>query len=457
MFNVHTHIFTVKDVPVDFLKDAGVNQKIGRILVRSLQKNGISNWIANFLAGKSSAGEKYRAFIKIGSQKSMTQVFESVRDGNGYPSGTKFVALPMQLEHMGAGACEYHNYADQIEELVQTKVRYSSEIVPFYAIDPRMGNTPEDVLNFVKSHIQMAVSVGKSATGTDIFSRVFYGIKLYPSLGYFPYSPKLQLVYKFAQDNNLPIMTHASRGGVYYLGKIEELEELHAPVSFNAVQPRLLNYNSTNKAQPIYQEPKYDYPEAKNAKAELKNICDYFLDPENYVDALDMYPNLKICFAHFGSDSEIVTKLHLTNYSGGEDGNEPDPIGPRNDTWYDKILSLLNNPNLPNLFTDISYTLHMPEFRELVKLEIENDLAANPGNDLTGRLITKIMYGTDFFMTTREKEGSEKELLTNATKSFTTIDPQKYPKIAALGPGKLWEYLTITNPKRYLSSNIATF
>jgi uncharacterized protein len=447
MINIHTHIFTCQDVPVDFLKDSlKAPDWLKRKAIRMLQAGGWQQGLILKLLKKTGEGKKFEAFVRVGISKSMEEVFELLNENGLYPEGTKFIALPMQFEHMGAGFCEQNSYNDQLNLLLKARKIYP-QILPFFAIDPRMASTTLDVAIIVREHMNKALPIRKNEAGQTEFIRAFFGIKLYPSLGFFPYDPLLYKMYEYAAEYNLPIMTHTSRGGVNFQGNRSSLPTINNPQSFKRIDPCLLPYGSDPK-NPL-KEPKYKYPRISDPSFENKDFCDYFLDPENYVDAIEEFNNLKICFAHFGSDHELAKKLGIDlgdfKYAGQ---------GERSDTWIDKVLSLLKNEKYPNLFTDISYTLVHSEFNKLVKDEIEKDLKINGTSNLDKRLISKVMFGTDFFMAYQEENTTERTLFDKAQADYINIDSNTYPLITSLGDNVLWAYLTEKNPLRYISSKL---
>ncbi|MBK9961224.1 MAG: hypothetical protein IPP06_07755 [Saprospiraceae bacterium] len=42
------------------------------------------------------------------------------------------------------------------------------------------------------------------------------GFKIYPALGYYPFDEELLLLWKYAADHQIPIMTHVIKGTVFY-------------------------------------------------------------------------------------------------------------------------------------------------------------------------------------------------------------------------------------------------
>ena len=109
---------------------------------------------------------------------------------------------------------------------------------PFFCVDPRRPGVINAILD--------GQYVTRKPGG-------FYGIKLYPRLGYHPMSDKLPLLYKHCAKNNIPITTHCSTGGF-----------------------------------PPWHTDAED-----------------FCNPENFRQILDANPGLIIDFAHFGNGSAI--------------------------------------------------------------------------------------------------------------------------------------------------------
>lgn len=126
------------------------------------------------------------------------------------------------------GFC-YH--MDKLMDLV--KIR-KGELYPFVAIDPRRPGMIDTLLT------------GSFFKGDERF----YGVKLYPRMGYHPQSKPMDAVYQYCSDNHLPITYHCGKGGF---------------------------------------PPSTDWKYTK------------FGDPLNFEPIVKKYPNLKINFAHMGS------------------------------------------------------------------------------------------------------------------------------------------------------------
>lgn len=195
----------------------------------------------------------------------------------------------------------------------------------------------------------------------------FKGVKLYPPQGYMPNEPVLMEVYEYAQTHNLPVMTHCSRGGV-----------------------RNKNLSAAEAAR--------------------------FSDPDNYLEILDRFPNLKICMGHSGGDQDWNKYLDQP-----WDGTEPRS----NMSWLSKILDIMRTGKYPNFYADISYTIfHVEENMLILKVLLQDPLVRS-----------QILFGSDFYMVEREKFPERRLSMTLRA----NLGEDQFTQIAE------------TNPKRYLS------
>jgi predicted TIM-barrel fold metal-dependent hydrolase len=343
-YNIHTHIFNLKNVP---------NKAFGVPIARLLSSRAFSWNLAKILKkippySRTDFLERYANMLMVGSKKTQELIFKQLYSYYDQYQ-MKIIALTLDMDHMVAGDMR-DNYLTQLSQVEDLTLKYHDKLLPFLSIDPRR-NYP-DVKAFLKKKFN---------------NWNYVGIKLYPPLGFYPFDPRLEPVYEFAVENNLPIMVHCTKYGVFYQSKKRPFEHYH---------PRSMN--------PEYQ---HDYSHMKKAKkSEFKNN---FTNPKNFVEVLEIekFKNLKVCFAHFGGAEELLR-------SKGEDTN-PET------NFYLKIKELIQDDRFPNIYTDISYTVHhigRKDVREIMLKDI---------NDPTLR--DNIMYGSDFYMTTRKK-GEDKLL-----------------------------------------------
>lgn len=376
MINSHIHTFNSQYTPKLFIKPYLKN--LPDWMVRSLTS--LLNTRFGRLGSKLGMGlpgnvQKYASFLNVGLLESQDMVFKKTVDS--HPANTKFVVLPLRFEDMGAGTVSVH-YEHQLDDLLELKKRYPNSCLPFVFVDSRMEVSSGDggiIMNFAKKYIE---------------EKGFSGIKLYPSMGYWPFDKRLEKTYQYAQENQIPIMVHCSRGGIYYntplnKGTAESLQYYTDPLSFNPQSNRSYHFS-------------YD----GNNDTFFENLT----DPTNYIDVLEKFPNLKICFAHFGLNEVEAKKIN-------------DPTG-----WYNIIKGFILNPKYPNVYTDISYSLANRDFLSLLK----GDLINNPA------LKERVLYGTDFYMTLQEGL-SEAELFQQAARELS-------PFFSSLANENAIKYLT---------------
>jgi predicted TIM-barrel fold metal-dependent hydrolase len=138
--------------------------------------------------------QRYSDFIKVAHLETQGKVFEFVKAR--YPSDTKFIILPIDMEFMGAGKV-VKNWRKQHEELAELAKTQPDNVIPFFAAIPERTGIINEVQKIEND-----------------YKIKFQGIKLYPTLGYSPTDPRLEQIYDFAENEALPIISHCSKGGV---------------------------------------------------------------------------------------------------------------------------------------------------------------------------------------------------------------------------------------------------
>jgi predicted TIM-barrel fold metal-dependent hydrolase len=156
-------------------------------------------------------------------------------------------------------------------------------------------------------------------------------------------------VYAWAEERGVPVLTHCSRGGVHFKGRITEEMRRH---------PR------TGRRL-----------EGRGAGA----FTDHYSHPAAFVPVLEEFPRLKLCFAHYGGGEEWRRHLSDPWYEGDKQ------------SWVSEVNDLLRNPSWPNVYADVSATAADTRTHGLLKMLIE-------GPD-TG---PRILYGSDFYMVQRD-------------------------------------------------------
>jgi hypothetical protein len=192
--NCHVHSFTVAHTPDRFLPWPVP------LLVRFSLVRRLLGWVARrFDRRRKTALGRYAQIIDTSYKKTQREVFEIVR--GFYPEGTRFVLLPMDMTKMNAGGVAV-GIDEQHEQVAALRDAYpDSTVIPFAAVDPRQEGIVEKTIALIEG-------------------RGFRGLKLYPPTGYHPYDERLWPLYEYAQERNLPVLTHCSRpASVQYRGE----------------------------------------------------------------------------------------------------------------------------------------------------------------------------------------------------------------------------------------------
>jgi predicted TIM-barrel fold metal-dependent hydrolase len=271
---------------------------------------------------------RYAQIIDTSYAKTQQDVFEILR--GFYPQGTRFVVLPMDMTKMNAGRVEVD--IDQQHEEVATLRSACPDgmVIPFAAVDPRHEGIVEKTIALVERHN-------------------FRGLKLYPPTGYHPYDRRLWPLYEYAEEHNLPVLTHCSRpASVQYRGE-PSLEMRTDPLS-----GEVLNISRDE-------------------------LLRRFTDPDAYRPLLEKHPKLRVCLAHFGGAGDWTRFLDRP-WDASEDTADP--------SWLTKILTMLRSGTYPNLWTDVSYTLYANEEHVYLLSVLLSDPAVS----------SRVLFGSDFYV-----------------------------------------------------------
>jgi predicted TIM-barrel fold metal-dependent hydrolase len=189
--NCHVHCFTARHVPSlfphplawPFIKIPGLVRGLA-FLCRLIGQHPLATTLDRLYRFQQETSEtrQERILAKLVPQ---------------YPSGTRFVLLPMDLRATGGGriAADLTSQHDELAELAASPA-YAGRALPFATLDPRQPG---------------AVAEARRA----IEQLGFRGLKLYPRLGYPPdHEALMRDLYPLLVERNLPVMTHCSRGGV---------------------------------------------------------------------------------------------------------------------------------------------------------------------------------------------------------------------------------------------------
>ncbi len=294
------------------------------------------------------------------------------------------------------------DFYEQASQLIEVRRRYRNLVFPFLSVDPRRPN----ILDYVKD----MVGPGKP----------FHGVKLYAPTGYSPTDPVLfdilpdrpDCVYKYCQDNRIPITAHCSPGGfgtiarsVHVRGHIYVDKDWSVSVDDQVYEGGEdgqlykvdgdLHFNKTLENS--------DFRIVAQERSRLLN------HPEIWRIVLDRYPELYLNLAHFGGDKELKAYAE-----------DPDGKGNGKRSWSKIIVGLMQD--YPNLYTDLS--CHY-------KYEIVRDFKENVFDSLEVK--ERIMYGSDFPMVLlsvpflRDYEKQHRDIFGKAEfKNLTTRNPRNF-------------------------------
>ena len=407
--NIHVHVFNAECAPENFLRIMAIKfiRKYPG-LVKSILENPnirkviwwINTWIARNKSKRRSNFAKYIAFLNVGTQNTQSDVFNLAFDvARNYDPSARIVALTLDMDRMdNQGRKPEKPLNTQLEEVKQLKRYHPDNFFPFLGVDPR-SHSGTQLVNWVRPFFTTGI---KSPVTGKVYP-YFSGIKIYPALGYFPFDPRLDELYAYAQKEEIPVVAHCTRGGSQYIGsqieffipRIPEmiLPDAHHPLFSDAAEAG----EEINKRIEQYYKKGWI---KNNTTGDNDRACDLFSHPQNYIPVLIKYPKLKLCLAHMGGTDEIIGQWDVMQ----KEIHDVDPY-----IFTDLIFDLM--VKYPNLYTDISYTLSGLEIGTVWnKLNNWMNRADSQGNKLENR----VLFGTDFFMT--EQEEQEKELYEIARK-----------------------------------------
>lgn len=411
--NAHIHVFDARCAPERFFRVLPVGlvrliarplrsvlmSRAGTVIIRGL------SWVASSIHDYGRIA-RFLAFTKIGSERSQDDVYQlALRAGEKYDASIRLIGLTLNMDHMDSVSSDplnYKNYATQLEEIRDIKRRSAEHFFPFLCIDPR-HRSGRDLRDWVEDQL----TDGFEQNGK--LYRYFYGLKIYPALGFFPFDPALEEVYAYAEEYGIPIMTHCTRGGSQYIGN--DIEQL-IPRDIRTILMRPAVENDAFRGAVGDIQARIDAYYHKDRKwirnssfGNNDKACDLFTHPQNYIPVLEKFPKLKICIAHMGGEGEFYHTQELAGrweWKEGKVRGFKDLIKIRqvdSVRWLDRIRELMQQ--YPSLYTDVSYTVSYFE-KDRIVAQLR-DFANTP--DRNEKLLGhRILFGTDFFMTEQEKK-----------------------------------------------------
>ena len=207
------------------------------------------------------------------------------------------------------------------------------EFYPFIGIDPRL-HSERFLEDFLSRYVNTSHEFHKDH---EIPQKPFYGIKIYPPLGFRPWPAdretleKHRYLYSFCERNRVPIITHCDDQG------------------FRGV--------SAEEAWKL-------------------------TDPAGWRTVLENYPDLVIDFAHFGKQYAYALRNNIQSL-GMRLKKMPDS------PWFHTIISLMKD--FPGVYADVSFSGCAEEFyAELLNYMKEQD------EKTRSLMLSRILFGSDF-------------------------------------------------------------
>jgi predicted TIM-barrel fold metal-dependent hydrolase len=275
------------------------------------------------------------------------------------PPNTIFCPLMMDFQP-GIDGKTKKTVFQQLDELREVRNLYPDKFLPFVGINPNNSKH--------KELFEKAFSPEYN----------FYGVKIYPSLGYMPSHPALMDIFEICSHYDIPVTTHCGSGTVHTHNNILRLKYF------------ILN----EKGELILKKEKKTFLFKKQFEK-------YFNRPQNWQPVLKAFPNLRLNLAHFGGDSEWDNK----------ESNDKE--------WTFRTIDLMER--YENVYSDVSYIIHLPEMHQKFKtLFYNNQLVAE-----------RTLMGTDFYMILIE--GKYKDIM---SRFVAEMDSKILQKIAIENPLK---------------------
>ena len=210
------------------------------------------------------------------------------------------------------------------------------EFYPFIGINP-IAHSYEFLVNHLSRFVDITHTMHPRHSLNDS-ERVFFGVKLYPPLGFDPWPQdsdelkKVRYLYSFCEKNRVPIITHCDDQGFKGINPLEAWK---------------------------------------------------FTDPASWKTVLENYPKLIIDFAHVGrqyavnSGSNIIENVHsrIKRLPQGE--------------WFYTLMDMINE--FDNVYSDISFTGCYKEFY-IQFLNYLDSISLEKRKKIEAR----ILFGSDF-------------------------------------------------------------
>ncbi len=373
IFDVHSHCFTLEHVPQGFLSLGWIrNIPFGMALAAFMfkQLGTVKRWVNGKGYDYYETYGRKRFLERFTKDKTSDGVLLHQFNRYNYVFEDKLlrqrphifiVELMMDMERGITGDVKKPFYV-QWKELVELRSarKNNKTLIPFLAVDPRNPNIYADFLAAFSDPAQRVNHTGEAFLD-DAFP--FFGVKIYPSLGYLPSDPILMDIFKVCAAKRIPVTTHCGGASVRF--------------SADQIEGQYYVSNGQQRVLSSYQLDLSKYGKGRQAS----EIAQFFNAPYNWIPVAEAYPDLKINLAHFGGSEA---------WDGYRNG------APH--THVHETMEMV--VRYPNVYADISYA-----YANKSNLEAMAEMLYNVRFSAAQRdaFRTKFLYGSDYYMIDLEK------------------------------------------------------
>jgi predicted TIM-barrel fold metal-dependent hydrolase len=335
----------------------------------------------------------------------------------------------------------FQSWKRQISDVEAAVASHPSRLFPLFSYDPRRyrlsGPNDEKILGWGTWKEPFARIVGHSDSIKDI-KKIWLGFCMNPTLGFRPFDEfceHLPKFYKECEKHNIPILTNCVPGGVttyeamYYPDNVDERIDKNKERHSLILKEGLSSCQNDKLCSCMYYggqrvvDDKYDG---------LNHFYMNYGHPRNWIPVLEYFPELHLCLAGFGGNSEWQ-------------------LADRSDTdtslltrqWIQGIIKL--TARYKNVYADISgLNIYDTKIRNVFLKML--DLIQDNGNDEFKHLKDKLIFGSGWYLTylTNVSDGGKnvRHSYINYCREFKHL----FDNADKNGYGELWERVSFINP-----------
>lgn len=313
--------------------------------------------------GLAIGGRKYRRIV-------LTPLLMDFKAPPGDPPGTYYPDPGKAIDQVA------RDYAFAIAEYRKERPNGIFLIKPFLGINPVNYSLSEftDILHRYFGHYKQSK---KNRFGRRRYRRIFYGLKLYPPMGFDPWpsetenpkeAQKVRYLYEFASKLGIPITTHCNDSGFITVDYKRAMEYTH-PLKWDAV--------------------------------------------------LSRYPELRLNLAHFGAGTESWRRKVAAVWKRESDA-----------AWSEHIIVMMEK--YPNLYSDFSFC----GVRDTFYKRLSEILEGLPQS--TSEIVSKrLLFGSDFMINLSSVDSyldyyrkfDISELSDSLKNRFTSVNPSNFLRL----------------------------